>query len=123
VIVTVRPPRRSVSRWPCILGTLDLPTSRRVVIDGYDVSRLSDRQLSALRAGRIGLVFQQFHLAAGVPAVEDLADGLLYAGVGPAQRRRRATAILERIGLGHRLDTSRTGCPVARSNGWPSPGR
>ncbi|WP_437437922.1 ABC transporter ATP-binding protein [Streptomyces olivoreticuli] len=86
-----------------IVGTLDRPTAGTVAIAGHDVSKLSDRALSALRSRHIGFVFQSFHLVPGISARDNVAEGLLYSGLPRGERRRRAAEALGRVGLGDRV--------------------
>lgn len=85
-----------------VMGTLERPTSGTVRIGGVDAARLGDRELSRLRAREIGFVFQRFFLAEHATVRENVADGLLYAGVPAAERRRRADEALARVGLAAR---------------------
>ncbi|MFY1636247.1 ABC transporter ATP-binding protein [Solwaraspora sp. WMMB335] len=85
-----------------ILGCLDVPSAGRYLLDGVDVGRLTEGQLALVRNRRIGFVFQSFNLIPRTTAVANVELPLAYAGVRPAQRRRRALAALDLVGLADR---------------------
>lgn len=86
-----------------IMGTLDQPTSGSVLIEGINTSELHDDDLAAIRGRRVGFVFQRFFLIAGVPILDNVANGLLYTGAPRLHRREAAASVLERVGLGARM--------------------
>jgi putative ABC transport system ATP-binding protein len=102
LVVIVGPSGSGKSTLLHLMGTLDLPSSGTVRITGLDVAAMSDRELSALRATRIGFVFQQFFLAEHATVLENVADGLLYTGAVASVRRAQAAEALARVGLVHR---------------------
>jgi putative ABC transport system ATP-binding protein len=91
-----------------LMGTLDRPTGGRVRITGLDVAAMADEDVAYLRATRIGFIFQQYFLAEHATVLENVADGLLYAGIPNEQRRRQAVDALELVGLAVRRDARPT---------------
>jgi len=86
-----------------VLGTLERPSTGSVRIGGTDTSTISDRQLSGLRAWRIGFVFQEFHLLEHLTVLDNVATALIYRGLSVRSRREVAASALRRVGLGSRM--------------------
>ena len=99
-----------------MLGCLDVPTSGTYILNGQDVSHLSDDELSDIRNKEIGFIFQGFNLIPGLTALENVELPLIYRGVGKKERLRLSEIALEKVGLRNRMDHK----PSEMSGGQPA---
>ena len=104
MVAVVGPSGSGKSTMMNMMGSLDRPSRGQVLIEGIDTTTLDDDELTAIRGRRIGFVFQRFFLLPGVTTTDNVANGLLYTGTPLPERRRKAGAALEAVGLGHRLE-------------------
>ncbi|WP_289142017.1 ABC transporter ATP-binding protein [uncultured Brevibacillus sp.] len=102
-VAIVGPSGSGKSTFMNMLGCLDRPTSGSYVLDGIEVTRLKDKELAGVRNQKIGFVFQSFNLLPRATSLRNVEIPMLYAGVGMAERKKRATAALQRVGLGPRM--------------------
>jgi len=103
-VAVMGPSGSGKSTFMNVIGCLDLPSSGHYWLNGQAVERLDETALARIRNREIGFVFQSFHLLPRATALENVQLPLLYAGVGSGQRKERAAAMLERVGLGGRMD-------------------
>lgn len=106
-----------------MLGCLDVPTSGSYYLNGRDVSRMKDDELSDIRNVEIGFIFQGFNLIGNLTALENVELPLIYRGVPKAKRRKLSVEALKKVGLSHRMGHRPTRCQEDSSREWPSPGR
>ncbi|EJL29170.1 ABC transporter ATP-binding protein [Brevibacillus sp. BC25] len=103
-VAIVGPSGSGKSTFMNMLGCLDRPTSGSYVLDGIDVTQLKDSGLAQVRNQKIGFVFQSFHLLPRATSLRNVELPMMYAGVGMTERKKRAKAALQRVGLGQRMD-------------------
>jgi len=103
-VAIVGPSGSGKSTFMNMLGCLDRPTSGSYVLDGIDVTQLKDSGLAQVRNQKIGFVFQSFHLLPRATSLRNVELPMMYAGVGMTERKKRAKAALQRVGLAQRMD-------------------